>query len=59
VKKRKALVERMQVIFYEDVGRVKLGDYFTLDVARREVRGPFRTAARMYFWNSWLAAPGK
>jgi peptide/nickel transport system substrate-binding protein len=59
VKKRKALVERMQVIFYEDVGRVKLGDYFTLDVARRELRGPFRTAARMYFWNSWLAAPGK
>jgi len=28
-------------------------------VARREVRGPFRTAARMDFWNSWLAAPGK
>ena len=55
VKKRKALVERMQAIFYEDVGRVKLGDYFTLDVARRELRGPFRTAARMYFWNSWLA----
>jgi len=55
VKKRKALVERMQAIFYEDVGRVKLGDYFTLDVARRELRGPFRTGARMYFWNSWLA----
>jgi peptide/nickel transport system substrate-binding protein len=55
VKKRKALIDRMQAIFYEDVGRVKLGDYFTLDVARRELRGPFRTAARMYFWNSWLA----
>jgi len=26
-----------------------------LDVARRELRGPFRTAARLYFWNSWLA----
>ena len=24
---------------------MKLGDYFTLDVARRELRGPFRTAA--------------
>jgi len=40
---------------YEDVGRVKLGDYFTLDVARRELRGEFRTAPRLYFWNSWLA----
>ncbi len=55
VKKRKALVDRIQVIFYEDVGRIKLGDYFTLDVARRELRGEFRTAPRLYFWNSWLA----
>ena len=39
LKKRKALVERIQAIFYEDVGRVKLGDYFTLDVARRDLRG--------------------
>jgi len=42
-------------VFYEDVGQVKLGDYFTLDVARRDLRGEFRTAPRMYFWNSWLA----
>jgi peptide/nickel transport system substrate-binding protein len=55
VKKRKAIVERLQAVFYEDVGSVKLGDYFTLDAARRELRGPFRTAPRMYFWNSWLA----
>jgi hypothetical protein len=34
---------------------VKLGDYFTLDPARRELRGDFRTAPRMYFWNTWLA----
>jgi peptide/nickel transport system substrate-binding protein len=55
VKKRKALVERIQALMYEDVGRVKLGDYFTLDVARRDLRGDFRTAPRLYFWNSWLA----
>jgi peptide/nickel transport system substrate-binding protein len=55
IKKRKALVDRIQAIFYEDVGRVKLGDYFTLDVARRELRGEFRAAPRLYFWNSWLA----
>ena len=55
VKRRKAIIERLQAIFYEDVGTVKLGDYFTLDPARRELRGDFRTAPRMYFWNTWLA----
>jgi len=55
VKKRKALVDRIQTVFYEDVGQVKLGDYNTLDVARRDLRGEFRTAPRLYFWNSWLA----
>jgi peptide/nickel transport system substrate-binding protein len=53
--KRKALVERVQTVYYEDVGQVKLGDYNTLDVARRDLRGDFRTAPRLYFWNSWLA----
>jgi peptide/nickel transport system substrate-binding protein len=55
LKKRKAIIDRIQTVFYEDVGSVKLGDYFTLDVARRELRGDFRTAPRLYFWNSWLA----
>ena len=49
-----ALVDRIQAIHYEDVGQVKLGDYNTLDAARRELRGEFRTAPRLYFWNSWL-----
>ena len=44
-----------KAVFYEDVGQIKLGDYNTLDVARRELRGEFRTAPRLYFWNSWLA----
>jgi peptide/nickel transport system substrate-binding protein len=55
VKKRKALVDRIQTVFYEDVGQIKVGDYNTLDVARRDLRGEFRTAPRLYFWNSWLA----
>ena len=55
LKKRKAIVDRIQTVFYEEVGSVKLGDYFTLDVARRDLRGDFRTAPRLYFWNSWLA----
>src|SRR5215467_8188235 len=54
-KKRKVLLERIQTIQYEDVGQVKLGDYNTLDIARKELRGDFRTAPRLYFWNSWLA----
>jgi len=36
-------------------GILKVGDYNTLGVARRELRGDFRTAPRLYSWNSWLA----
>jgi len=38
----------------EDVGSVKLGDYFTLDVARRDLRVEFRTGPRLYSGNTWL-----
>jgi peptide/nickel transport system substrate-binding protein len=54
-RRRKALVDQIQAIFYEDVGQVKLGDYFGLDMVRRELRGDLRTAPRRYYWNSWLA----
>ena len=40
---------------YEDVGRIKFGDYFILDVTRKELRG-FRTAPDLFFWNAWLAS---
>jgi peptide/nickel transport system substrate-binding protein len=53
-KKRKALIDRIQTIFYEDVGRIKLGDYFALDAIRRELKG-FRSTPDLYFWNAWLA----
>lgn len=53
-KKRKAMIERVQAIFYEDVGRIKLGDYFPLDIVRKEVRG-FQSGPFLYFWNAWLA----
>ena len=52
-KKRKAQIERVQAIFYDDVGRVKFGDYFTFQVTRKELRG-FRPQPFLYFWNSWL-----
>jgi phosphoribosylformylglycinamidine (FGAM) synthase PurS component len=54
-KKRKAILDRVQTMFYEDVGRVKLGDYFSLDVGRKELRGDFRTSLVTYFFNAWLA----
>jgi len=53
-KKRKAQIERLQAVFYEDVGRVKFGDYFTFSVTRKELRG-FHNAPFLYFWNAWLS----
>jgi len=53
-KKRKALIDRVQAIFYEDVGRIKFGDYFALGVIRKDLRG-FQSTPELYFWNAWLA----
>ncbi len=52
--KRKAQIERIQAIFYDDVGRVKLGDYFTFFVTRKDLRG-FRATPHLFLWNTWLA----
>ncbi len=52
-KKRRAIWERVQVAFYDDVGRIKFGDYFPLDVLRKEVRG-FQSLPELFFWNVWL-----
>ena len=52
-KKRRALWERVQQLFYEDVGRIKFGDYFSLDVVRGELKG-FASTPELYFWNAWL-----
>ena len=53
-KKRKVLIDRIQTIFHDDVGRIKFGDYFLLDAIRKELRG-FRSTPELYFWNAWLA----
>jgi peptide/nickel transport system substrate-binding protein len=52
-KKRRAMWEKVQAIFYEDVGRVKFGDFFGLTAVRAEVRG-FRPTNEMNLWNVWL-----
>jgi peptide/nickel transport system substrate-binding protein len=51
---RKVMWEKVQAIFYEDVGRIKFGDYFLLDVARKDVRG-FRFTPELALWNVWLS----
>jgi peptide/nickel transport system substrate-binding protein len=51
---RKALIDRIQALFYEEVGHVKFGDAFALDVARKELRGEFRGSPVLYFWNAWI-----
>jgi peptide/nickel transport system substrate-binding protein len=53
-KKRRAVIDRIQTIFHEDVGRIKFGDYFLLDVVRKDVRG-FRSTPELFLWNAWLA----
>src|SRR3989449_8730094 len=52
-KRRRAIWERVQVLFYEDVGRCKFGDYFPLDVLRKEMRG-FQPSPELLLWNVWL-----
>jgi ABC-type transport system substrate-binding protein len=52
-KKRRALLERIQQIFYEDVGRIKFGDSFALNVVRKDVRN-LPAEPWLAFWNVWL-----
>jgi peptide/nickel transport system substrate-binding protein len=54
LRKRKAIIDRIQVLFYEGVGRIKFGDFFTMAVVRKELRGDFRSVPFFYFWNAWL-----
>ena len=53
-RKRKALIDRIQVLVHEDVGRIKFGDLLSLSVVRKELHGDFRSFTFFYFWNAWL-----
>ena len=46
--------DKVQQQFYEDVGGIKFGDFFTLDVTRKEVRG-YTSTNELALWNVWLA----
>ena len=52
-KKRYAIWEKIQAIFYEDAARIKLGDYFRLDARRKDVHG-YAPGPYLHFWNVWL-----
>jgi peptide/nickel transport system substrate-binding protein len=53
VKKRFALWEKVQGLFYEDAARIKLGDYFRMDGRSVDVQG-YQPGPYMRFWNVWL-----
>ena len=52
-KKRRAVIEKIQAVFYEDVGRIKMGDVFAL-YATRDLKG-FNSGPFLHFWDTWLA----
>jgi peptide/nickel transport system substrate-binding protein len=53
-RKRKAMWDKVQQLFYEDVGRIKFGDWFGLQVYGKDLRG-FVTSNEQAFFNVWLA----
>jgi len=52
-KKRKAMWDKVQTLFYEDVGRVKFGDSFALEAIRNNVHG-WQAKNELPLWNVWL-----
>jgi len=52
-KKRYAMWEKVQTIFYTEAPRIKIGDYFRLDARRKDVAG-YEPGPYMHFWNVWL-----
>jgi len=45
--------DKVQQIFYDDVGRVKFGDSFSLEAIRSHVRG-WQPKNELPLWNVWL-----
>ncbi len=52
-KKRHAIWEKIQALFYEEAPKIRLGDYFRLDARRKDVHG-HRPGPYLHFWNVWL-----
>jgi peptide/nickel transport system substrate-binding protein len=52
-KARRNLWARMQRLWYEDAASIKFGDFYSMDVQRRELKG-FTNKPVPIWWNSWL-----
>jgi len=46
-------IEKIQAVFYDDVGRIKMGDFFSLH-ALRDLKG-FRNGHDLHSRNTWPA----
>ena len=53
-RKRKVMWDKVQQLFYEDVGRIKFGDWFGFQVNSKNLRGVMHTNEQAFF-NVWLA----
>lgn len=53
-KKAHALVEEMERLVMKEVPYVKIGEYFALRAARKELKG-YVNPVHFFFWNCWLA----
>ena len=53
-KKAQALVEDMERLVMKEVPYVKIGEYFVLRGARKELKG-YVNPVHFFFWNCWLA----
>ncbi|MGH2373865.1 MAG: ABC transporter substrate-binding protein [bacterium] len=52
-KVRQELWGRMQKLWYEDAGTIKFGEYFGLQLHRKELKGYLNVPTQVW-WNSWL-----
>ena len=52
-RKRKVMWDKVQQLFYDDVGRIKLGDWFGFQVNTKKLRGIQHTNEQPFF-NVWL-----
>lgn len=53
-KKANAIVEDMERLVMKEVPYVKIGEYFGLRAARKELKG-YINPVHFFFWNCWLA----
>jgi peptide/nickel transport system substrate-binding protein len=51
-RRRRAVIERIQAVFYEDVGRIKMGDIFIM-YATRDLKA-FAASPYLHFWNAYV-----